>query len=387
MPSLRKLAIITSHPIQYNAPLFSLLSNRGIIKIKVFYTWGAKSIGRKFDPDFNKVIEWDIPLLDGYDYQFATNISPKPGSHHFFGCINPYLLQAINDWQPNCIMVYGWNFFSHLLVLKYYKNRLPIFFRGDSHLLNYTSNFKAILRRIWLRSVYSNIDKAFFVGTKNKEYFRYFGLLDSQLVFVPHAIDNERFSKKSTIDSYRNQLGISSDAKVILFAGKLEPRKNPELLLQAFNMLNVSSAVLVIVGNGVLEEKLKVIAFANQNIIFLPFQNQTQMPAIYGLADIFVLPSQSETWGLSVNEAMAAGCTVIASDKCGCALDLIENGVNGYIFESNNVMALSEALLSALSRSDEMGICSTLRIANWTYSNCATAIEKEVISTCEEFFA
>ena len=62
----KKIAIVTSHPIQYYAPLFRLLAKK--VELKVFYTWGKEALV-KFDPGFGKKVEWDIPLLDGYEYQ------------------------------------------------------------------------------------------------------------------------------------------------------------------------------------------------------------------------------------------------------------------------------------------------------------------------------
>src|SRR5687767_11380417 len=97
---IRKLAIITTHPIQYYAPLFKLLNQRGRIAIKVFYTWSQSAKGPNFDPGFGKKIEWDIPLLNGYDYTFVKNTSSKPGTHHFKGIINPTLNAEVEQWQP-----------------------------------------------------------------------------------------------------------------------------------------------------------------------------------------------------------------------------------------------------------------------------------------------
>jgi hypothetical protein len=96
---MKKLAIITTHPIQYNAPLFSLLNKRGKIRIKVFYTWGHAVLENKFDPGFGKNISWDIPLLEGYDHVFEKNISPDPGSHHYKGIDNPELTGHIKEWK------------------------------------------------------------------------------------------------------------------------------------------------------------------------------------------------------------------------------------------------------------------------------------------------
>src|ERR1700743_166628 len=101
---MRKLAIITTHPIQYYAPVFKLLQQRGQIAIKVFYTWGGQSV-QKHDPGFNKAIQWDIPLLEGYDYKWVENTSTQPGSSHFKGIINPGLIDEVKEWQPDAILV------------------------------------------------------------------------------------------------------------------------------------------------------------------------------------------------------------------------------------------------------------------------------------------
>ena len=181
-----RLAIITTHPIQYNAPLFKLLSERSKIQIKIFYTWGETALN-KFDPGFGKNIEWDIPLLNGYEYSFVKNISSNPGSHHFSGIDNPGLVKAIEAWEADAVLVYGWAFKSHLKVMRYFHKKIPVFFRGDSTLLGQKSLFKKIFRTIFLKWVYSYADKALYVGTHNKNYFLQNGLNDAQLVFVPHA--------------------------------------------------------------------------------------------------------------------------------------------------------------------------------------------------------
>ena len=95
---MKRLAIITTHPIQYNAPFFKLLAERKTIEIKVFYTWSQSKESVKYDPGFGKNIEWDIPLLEGYNYSFVKNIASNPGSDHFNGIQNPTLLSEIKNW-------------------------------------------------------------------------------------------------------------------------------------------------------------------------------------------------------------------------------------------------------------------------------------------------
>lgn len=379
---MKKLAIITTHPIQYYAPLFRLLAASEGVSIKVFYTWG--NVGdKKFDPGFGKTIAWDIPLLEGYDYTFVTNTAKKPGSNHFFGIKNPTLLTEIKNWGAEAVLVFGWAYQSHLSVLRYFKSKIPVYFRGDSTLLDPSSGWKSVLRRFFLSWVYSKVDVAFYVGTENKKYFLQHGMQENQLVFAPHSIDNDRFATenetyKHQVDQWKIQLGIQQGDKTVVYAGKLEPKKNPALLLRAFEELDLPGTHLVFFGNGVLEETLKLQAQNKANVHFLPFQNQSLMPAVYRLGDVFCLPSQGpgETWGLAVNEAMACGKAVLVSNKCGGAVDLVENGQNGYIFTSNHIGELKTTLKSILLSSDllSMGNSSRLRINKFSLQNAVSAI-------------
>ena len=112
-----KVVFIITHPIQYYVPLLQGLSKNELLDIHVLYTWGEASI-TKFDPGFNKTIEWDIPLLDGYNYKFLENVAADPGSHHFKGIDNPSIVDDINKLNPDKIVVFGWSYKSHLKVLR-----------------------------------------------------------------------------------------------------------------------------------------------------------------------------------------------------------------------------------------------------------------------------
>ncbi|MFM7683605.1 MAG: glycosyltransferase family 4 protein [Bacteroidota bacterium] len=339
----RKIAIISSHLIQYNAPLFALMNKEPEIDLMVFYTWGEGALGPKYDPDFGKEIEWDIPLLDGYNYTFLKNTAKEPGSHHFNGIINPTLNKEIEEWGPDVVWVWGWSFDSHLKAMRYFKSKVPVWFRGDSTLLDEPKGFssKKIIRRIFLKWVYSNIDKAFYVGTHNKAYFKAHGLKENQLVYAPHAIDNLRFSYDDDLFQqervkFKAKHGIDENSTIILYAGKLEPRKNPLFLIELMRNLKSNKFKLIIVGNGPLLSALKRELKNDKRVIFSDFVNQKWMPNLYKLAHFFILPSLSETWGLALNEALASGTPIIASDKCGGAIDLI-NQSNGYLFNCKSI--------------------------------------------------
>lgn len=385
---MKRLAIITTHPIQYNAPLFRILHQRNNINLKVFYTWEQSQKGQVYDPGFGIHREWDIPLLEGYDYVFVKNSAAEPGSHHFTGIVNPTLLQEVKAFKPDAVLVYGWAFWSHLKLMWLFHDKITLFFRGDSTLLDEQQihPLKIVMRRLLLRGVYRFIDKALYAGTANKKYFLKHGLKENQLAWVPHVIDNDRFGTVTDVErqkvlEWRRELGYTDTDCVFLFAGKLEPKKNPMLLLEAFFELKDDRAALLIAGNGELEPMLKSKAAENKKIRFIDFQNQTQMPLLYRVADVFVLPSEGpgETWGLAVNEAMACGRAVVVSDQCGCAEDLVRG--NGFIFESGNKNQLTELLhkfLDQPGQSVQMGIKSRELIDQWSLTMAALKMEEAI---------
>lgn len=394
---MKKLAIVTTHPVQYNAPLFSTLSRRNKVEIKVFYTWDRDSKG-DIDPGFGIKIEWDRPLLDGYDYCFSKNASQDPGSHHFKGIENPDLVCELENWKPDAIMVYGWKFRSHLQVMRKFHKRIPILFRGDSHLLDRASGLKSWARWGILRTVYRNIDCALFVGKANRDYFLKHGISKNRLVFAPHSVDNDYFSadsaeRLSEAVRRRQELGISEETVVFLFAGKLIEKKSPALLLETFLKLPdylLKRSHLLFVGDGKLKPALEKRGENYDQITFLPFQNQSSLPIIYRMANVFVLPSSnvfvlpssSETWGLSVNEAMACGIPAIVSDRVGCEQDLVRDTGAGWSFAAGDGEALRKILSQAIELDkvglSRMGKIAKSLISKYSYMNTSEAIEAAV---------
>ena len=384
--------------------------------IKVFYTWGQAQ-GKVHDKDFGIEREWDIDLLSGYDHVFVKNIATAPGSHHYKGIINPSLNSEVASFQPDKIIVYGWKFNSHLKLLRYFKGKVLLYFRGDSTLLDEPAGFsiKKVMRTLLLQWVYRHVDFVLSPGTASDAYFQNAGLSVRQIIRAPHAVDNARFSGTETPDDlsayegsaqhWRKELSIPKDAKVFLFAGKLEPKKDPLLLVKAFARLHQQypNTHLIMVGNGILEEELKKMTSTPSpplptsgrlnlsppplpsagkltSITFLPFQNQSIMPVVYRLGDAVVLPSKGpdETWGLAINEAMACGRPVIVSDKCGAAADIVKNTENGFVFKAGDeseLLSCMEKMILGDTRS--MGAKAFETVQQFSYASFAAAIANE----------
>jgi glycosyltransferase involved in cell wall biosynthesis len=382
----KKLAVITTHPIQYNAPLFRLMNQRKQIELKVFYTW-SQSKDEVFDARFGIKRSWDIPLLDGYDAVFVHNTSKHPDSNRFLGIINPELIQMIKDYQPDAVLVYRWSVYSHLKVMQTFGgSRTQLFFRGDSHLQNKTKGAKDFLRSILLRFVYRKVDAAFYVGSYNKNYFLKYGLKESQLKYAPHAVDNRRFADNQAIWeekalTERRELQIPDDAVAFLYAGKFYELKQLDVLVDAFKQLKGDQYRLLLYGSGEQEGLLKQLAAGNNRIYFLPFRNQSDMPWVYRTGNVFVLPSKSETWGLGVNEAMACGRPAIVSNKCGCAPELIKEGETGYSFEAGDSHQLLNRLqqFSNIAVAKKMGMNALEHIKDFSLEKIAEAVETAIV--------
>ncbi len=329
--------------------MFSYLAKYSRYSIKVFYTLGANS-NSFIDNGFGRQENWNIDLLSGYNYEFLENTSSRPSSSTYWGINNPLLIDKILSYQPDVLIVYGWKHHSHLSVLNYFHNKIPILFRGDSTTLDDSSAFflRPFFRYVFLKWIYRKVDYALSPGTASDKYFLRSGLRKNQIIRAEHAIDNERFmsmSKKEEeqLSDLVNSLSIKPSQIVFLFAGKFIEIKNPFLLIDAFiNLKKQKSNVhLLFVGNGILEKEIKkrLNDFSidiSSSITILPFQDQTQMKLLYRVADVFVLPSRSETWGLSINEALACGTPVIVSDKCGSSIDLVKEDENGLVFKSED---------------------------------------------------
>jgi glycosyltransferase involved in cell wall biosynthesis len=189
-------------------------------------------------------------------------------------------------------------------------------------------------------------------------------------------VDNDYFFAQSEVLAgakyfLRDREGISPDLPVILFCGKFSGVKRPLDLLKAFQCLGSDpKASLVFVGDGLLRDELQryVKEHGLKHVHFLGFRNQSELPACYSMADVLVLPSDFEPWGLVVNEAMCFGLPIIASDKVGAALDLVRDGVNGFVFPAGRIELLADCLRKMIldkHTREQMGARSRDMIVQW----------------------
>lgn len=381
---MNKLAILTSHPIQYYAPWFRHLNQEAAIDSRVFYLWDFGTTAQ-IDPGFQQSIQWDIPLLSGYDYEFVLNVSQRPGTHHFWGLQNPTLLQQVRHYQPDAVLLMNYNYAS-LYQFIWQWQQTPLLFRGDSHRLVKQSGLRSWAKQQWISHLYRRFAGCLYVGQANYDYFRLHGVPSDRLFFTPHAVENDRFFAAADTASqeaiaWKQALGIPPDHTVILFAGKWIAKKCPLDLLQAFLQADLAQVSLLFVGAGELESALRSQAANYPHVYFAPFQNQRCMPRTYAIADLVVLPSYGagETWGLAINEAMCLSKAVLVSSHVGCATDLVQAGRNGLVFPAGDVAALTQALQIACTDRQQLktwGQASRQIISHYSYRETTMGLKK-----------
>ncbi|NJK93041.1 MAG: glycosyltransferase family 4 protein [Blastochloris sp.] len=322
-PFSHRLAIVTSHPIQYYAPWFRSMTQEDL-NLNVFYLWNPHETS-SHDPGFQRQVVWDVPLLEGYPHEFIPNTSPDPGTHHPAGLQNPELISRLRSWKPSAVLMLGFHWDSMRQLIQSWQPDDPaLILRGDSHDLARPWNLATLIRPWISRFIFRHFQAFLSCGTANTQYFLHRGARQEQIFPCPHAINMDHFRRSETIlaQAYqlRQSLGLRENQRLILFAGKFEPKKRPLDLVKAFQSLNPRDAALLFVGSGELEQSLHNVTEKDPRIHILPFTNQSAMPSVYVAADLFVLPSfgPSETWGLAVQESLACGTPVLVSHHAGC---------------------------------------------------------------------
>jgi glycosyltransferase involved in cell wall biosynthesis len=361
-----RLAVIASHLVQYYAPLYRELARR--MDLTVFYAHRATPADQS-KAGFGVAFDWDVDLTSGYEHCFLKNVSRQPGTNHFTGCDCPEIRARLREGKFDAVLLQGWYlkiFVQALFAAK--RQGLPILVRGDSQLETPRPGLKKVVKAIAYPPALRLFDAALYVGARSKAYWEHYGYPVSRLFHSPHCVDNDWFAARATPEAraqLRDRIGITPEARVVLFAGKLVPFKRPLDLLEAVGNLKREerSVTVLVAGAGPLEQEM--INRSQERGIelrMLGFCNQTAMPAAYAAADVLVLPSDGrETWGMVANEAIACGTPVVLSSEVGSAGDL---GVEPSVvrtYPMGDTNALAAAVCAVLANSTEKAAFRRLR--------------------------
>jgi glycosyltransferase involved in cell wall biosynthesis len=396
-----RLAYFVSHPIQYQAPLLRRIALERDIDLRVFF-FSDLSVRGYVDRGFGGIsVTWDVPLLDGYTHEFLPGFRNN-GTLGFATPLNYGIAQRLQQGAFDAVWVHGYHTANCLHAIFAARSfRIPVILRGDYRLdSRVRSRTRLLMKRMFFSVLKEAVHCVAPIGKKNAMYWdEYFG---PQILKypMPYVVDNEYFSSCAAEAAFqrealRRELGLEAGRPVFLFASKLQARKRCIDLVDAFLRVSPAAeaeprAYLLIVGEG--EERIAIEQRIRESrlssIRMLGFKNQSELPRLFDLSDVFILPSVHEPWGLIVNEVMNAGCAVVVSDDVGCHADLIEDGVNGFIFPKQNVDALSAILwrfMEDKSLAKEMGKHSRRIISQHSVDECVHGLRQALASCLPDF--
>jgi len=399
-----RLAYLVTHPIQYQAPLLRLVAAEPDIDFTAFF--GTDFSARAFTAgEFGRTIQWDVPLLEGYKHELLPQLFAAPEGTQppldLWRPVNYGLAKRLGEFDA--LWVHGYARAFHWAAIASAKRRgLKVLLRDEATSISAERGFlKTAAKRAFFAGLRSGVDAFLPIGTLNRQYYLENGVKAARLFDMPYAVDNAHFRKGAETAAVRHaqtraELQLEPGRPVILFAAKLIERKRPDLLLEAFARIQDEPALrqsyLVFVGDGPMRASLetKAATFAPNAVRFAGFQPQAELPRWYDLCDVFVLPSQQESWGLVVNEVMCAGRAVIASDRVGSAADLVRPGENGAVFRVNETADLARALREVLNdpqRLASMGRRSLEIIERWSFAEDIAGLRRALAATCPGFSA
>ncbi len=382
--SIIRLAYVVSHPIQYQAPLLRHIARDPEIDLTVFFCSDFSVAGYQ-DKGFGVAVQWDVPLLEGYRSvvlpRFRDTHEPSPTRPIAHGFLR-HFRRGVDGEPFDAVWVHGYSTINALhAMLAANALGIPVLLRAESWLHDRSRTGATLLaKKCFFRVLSHLVDAVLPIGTRNAEYWAHYLGERFPAFLMPYAVDNAFFARKATDAraqraALQGELCLDASRPVILFASKLQERKHCDDLLQAYLQLRRTTSLapyLLIVGDGEMRESLEQRARESgcPDIIFAGFRNQSELPRIFDLSSVFVLPSRHEAWGLITNEAMAAGLPVIVSDDVGCAVDLVRSGENGFVYPVGDRSALCRALQSALEpgRAQAMGARCRDILARWSYA-------------------
>ena len=373
-----RLGVLATHPIQYHAPLYRELARQ--LELHVYFAH-RQSATDQAAAGFGVAFEWDVDLLAGYEHTFLTNRATNPSTDTFSGCDTPDIAQVIAQERFDAFLVTGWYTRSHWQAIHAcWRTRTPLFVRGDSHLGTPRSALRQAAKSVAYRVFIPRFDAYLTVGENNRKYYLHYGADPERMFATPHFVDTDFFARASAIarqdrPALRETYGLRPDSRVLLFAGKFIDVKRPLDFVRAVAQLaeHDESVEGVMVGDGPLRADVEAaISQTRAPIRLLGFQNQSEMPTMYALADALALPSEHETWGLVANEAQACGLPVIATDAVGCAPDLIDEIRTGCTFPVGDLDAFTQASALMLSQASDRETQDALRAITERHSlECA----------------
>ena len=391
-----KLAIIAPTCFYYQVDLFRMLEAHPRFELAVYFCSDEALIGQDVPVLFNSSRQWvaEEDLLGGFKHKFLRNYAPWGSYLKWpFGLMNFGILKEIARERPDAVIIMGWTnltWWLAILASKFYE--IPFFYMNDAHMAGESlrPRWKRWVKQILLKRVLFRLASGFLSsGTANDQLYLHYGVPRSKIIPFAYSLVHQsvlQVSEEHRLhkDQTRAELGIADDTFVILFCGRLIKEKGPFHLLDAYHKLDMPQKALIFAGDGDARKSMELFVAQHnlESVYCLGFQNREEVLKLYGIADVVVLPSWRETWGMVVNEALCFGLPAIVSDQVGAGPDLVRHGYNGFVFHTGDADELSsqirELMLLPEDERRSMGARSLQLIQEWSDRDLVSPLLKQL---------
>ncbi|WP_026488627.1 glycosyltransferase family 4 protein [Butyrivibrio sp. XBB1001] len=283
---------------------------------------------------------------------------------HAYIHFNKNLISVIKDYNPDVMICSGSYLCPGIWTVAKKRKKLgyKCYFWSESHINQKRDNNKLVsLFLEYLRSnIYKKFDAFLYAGELSYDFIKKYAGDKAEGIFVPNLIDEKKFVKaqnkpQSEREAIREKYKLPLDKRLMIMPARLSKVKGIDafldILLKCPSKNNVHIAIA---GEGELREELeKRIQKENLPVSLLGYKNEDEMIDLYAASDIFLLPSFSDPNPLSCIEALWCGLPLFISDKVGNCREVLENGINGYVFSYDNQAEAIDKLNIIISTNEE----------------------------------
>lgn len=341
-----------------------------------------------FFDELGKFLEVTVLLTDSpaqHSTRDARWFSESRGGHTQIQ-LNKVLLRLggenlctdVLDWlkKPwDAIVVSGYSSPTAMLAMAYLRLRgIPFYMEVDGGLIREESGMKYRFKKMLV----SAADRWISSGSYTTQYLTHYGAREEDTFFYPFSSLKEgdilpRPVSAEEKAALRRDLSMG-EGPVILSVGQFISRKGFDVLLRAATALGPEPSVYIVGGEPTEEYQTLKETLGLKNVHFVGFLKKEQLAKYYQAADLFVLPTREDIWGLVINEAMAYGLPVVTTDRCVAGLELVENGITGYLVPVDDPEALAEAIQAVFRGNPAaMGAAALEKVRPYTIENMAKA--------------
>jgi len=344
-------------PTPYRLGVFKEIQKADNLVFRILFCASSEP-GRSWNLDFTGL---DVETLQGYQWRPSGQMNP------FSFKWNPSIARKLAEFKPDVVMMSGYVHPTMQRAASWCrKHGIPYGLSCESSFLeSRPEGWRWKLKKMLFGKTISKMAFGLPTGKKAEQYLRALGAEQQPMFYFPNTPDIRpilEVANEVKFGDSRQQvlekLGLPYDKKIVLFVGRLIQAKRPLDLLNAFNKLPndlAQDCILVFVGDGVLNVDINKAASEHQNIYSLGWIGEPEIIySLMAISSLFVLPSEHEPWGAVINEAMAAGLPVIASDKVGAAHEMVCEGENGYLVPVGDVSKFKSRMELLLSNESDL---------------------------------